>query len=45
MARVKVYLKANCGCGFTTDDIEKAKDHVKETGHTMDVFGQITLEE
>jgi hypothetical protein len=38
---VRVHLKASCGCGFTTEDIEKAKKHVAETGHKMDVFGKI----
>jgi len=37
----RVYLKASCGCGFTTEDMEKAKKHVAETGHKMDVFGKI----
>jgi predicted adenine nucleotide alpha hydrolase (AANH) superfamily ATPase len=39
---VKIYLKANCGCGFSTDDIEKAKKHVEETKHKMDILGGIT---
>jgi hypothetical protein len=38
----KVYLKASCGCGFNTDDVEKAKKHVDETRHKMDVLGKIT---
>jgi hypothetical protein len=37
----RVYLKASCGCGFATEDMEKVKKHVAETGHKMDVFGKI----
>jgi len=37
----KVCLKASCGCGFTTDDIEKAKKHADEAKHRVDVLGKI----
>lgn len=31
----EVNIKYACGCGFTTNDAQKAIDHVEKTGHTI----------
>lgn len=30
-----VNIKYACGCGFSTNDLEKAIAHVEKTGHTL----------
>lgn len=39
---VKVTHYFTCGCGYNTENIEEAKNHVKETGHKMDLKGMVT---
>jgi hypothetical protein len=39
---VKATYYYTCGCGFKTEDAEEAMDHVKVTGHKMDVKGMVT---
>ena len=39
---VKTTTFFSCGCGFTTKSAEAAEDHVKNTGHKMDVKGMVT---
>lgn len=38
---IKIDIQYNCGCGFKTDNQEKAIDHSVEKGHTLDVTGII----
>lgn len=49
---IKMSINFNCGCGFTTDDEKKAREHIKSTrefrggkvvkgGHTIDIKGQL----
>jgi len=42
MKMVKIKYRYTCGCGFNTEQEEKALEHVKETGHIMDVKGSVT---
>jgi len=42
MKMVKIYYRYSCGCGFTTEQEDKAIEHVKETKHIMDVKGSVT---
>jgi len=39
---VKVTHFYTCGCGYNTENQEEAKNHVKETGHTMHLKGGVT---
>ena len=39
---VKATYFFTCGCGFKTESAEAAEDHVKTTGHKMDVKGMVT---
>lgn len=38
---VKTSYIYTCGCGFTTTKETEAVEHVKETGHKMDVKGSV----
>ena len=38
---VKVSYRYSCGCGFSTDNEEEGKKHVKETKHKLDIKGMI----
>jgi len=39
---VKTSTYYTCGCGFKTENAELAMDHVKTTGHKMDLKGMVT---
>lgn len=37
----KAYYRYSCGCGFTTDDEEKALQHADEKNHILSVKGSV----
>jgi len=38
---VKTSTYYTCGCGFKTDNAKEAEDHVKATGHKLDIKGMM----
>lgn len=42
---IKVDIRHECGCGFSTRDIDKAVAHCSDTGHTLTISGTISLKE
>jgi len=38
---VKISTYYTCGCGFKTDNAEQPEDHVKATGHKLDIRGMM----
>jgi len=34
----------HCGCGFQCSDAAKAAEHVRKTGHQMEVHGRVLPE-
>jgi len=41
MAKAAIQIKYTCGCGFRTDKLDEAVQHVEKTGHSMTVLGMI----
>jgi hypothetical protein len=39
---VKMSTFYTCGCGYNTEIEKEAKEHVKTTGHKMDLKGMVT---
>jgi hypothetical protein len=38
---VKTTTYYTCGCGFNSESAEQAEDHVKATGHKLDIRGMM----
>jgi hypothetical protein len=38
---VKTSTYYTCGCGFTSDNAKQAEEHVKATGHKLDIKGMM----
>jgi hypothetical protein len=38
-------VKYNCGCGYSTSDVEEAKRHSNEKKHTLFAYGEIKKDE
>lgn len=36
-------LKVNCGCMFTTRDLNEALRHAEKTGHTLHISGEVRV--
>lgn len=37
-------LNVTCGCGFQSQDIAQGEAHVRLTGHTLHIYGDITAQ-
>ncbi len=39
---VRTVVRIKCGCGYQTSNPLEAEQHVRDTGHKMDVSGKVT---
>lgn len=45
MSSVAIIFLFNCGCGFKTDNMRQAEDHVRSSSHSMTIHGRIIAQD